>query len=201
MKQFKTFSSHVVSLPLKDIDTDMIIPAEYLKSTSKTGYGEHLFHRLRQEDSSFCLHDPRSKSASILVAGINFGCGSSREHAVWALQGWGFQTIIAPSFADIFSGNSAKNGLLLVTLPEAAIDEITQSIDAEYHLTINLEAQMVTSSHGERYQFHIDPFIRERFLLGLDEFDYLLTKRETLKNFFASSTIHRFQSKTYGEVS
>lgn len=193
MKPFTTFTSICVPLSLKDVDTDMIIPAEYLKSTEKTGFGDHLFKRLR-EGQTFCLNDSRYTDASILIAGSNFGCGSSREHAVWALQGWGFKAIIAPSFADIFAGNCAKNGLLLISLPHRDVQSMQQKASmSAYSLTIDLQEESIVTSDNEVFHFNTDPFTRERFLQGIDEFDYILSKKQMTQKYFSESKIQAFQ--------
>ncbi|MCL4143012.1 UNVERIFIED_CONTAM: hypothetical protein GTU68_040436, partial [Idotea baltica] len=122
MQEFKNLSSNVIPLPIVNIDTDMIIPANFMTSTSRDGYAKNVFRRLRDQDENFPFNLDKYKDASIIVSGDNFGCGSSREHAVWALVGWGIKVIIAPSFADIFASNSGKNGLVLVTLSKNIID-------------------------------------------------------------------------------
>ena len=157
MKPFTRIRSRAVVLDARDIDTDRVIPARFLKGTSKEGLGQHLF--------SDWPDFPReaARGAEILVAGANFGCGSSREHAVWALLDFGFRAVIAPSHADIFRGNALKNGLLPIALPAAPAGE----------LTIDLETQTVVSSSGT-HSFTIEPFARRLILAGQDELGYLL---------------------------
>lgn len=175
MKAFTTLTSQVIPLDRKDVDTDMIIPADYLKGTGKGGYGEHLFQRLRDNEADFPLNDEKYKNAQILMAQENFGCGSSREHAVWALLEYGIQVVIAPSFADIFHSNSGKNGLLLVPLPKEAIQElIQQAQEQQLKLTVDLQQQVVTEEEGKEHAFFYDPFRKECLLKGNDDLDYLL---------------------------
>lgn len=182
MKPFTTLTSRVIPLPLKDIDTDMLIPAQYLTSISKEGYGENLFRRLRDQDPQFPLNLEKFKGGHILVTQSNFGCGSSREHAVWALVSWGIRVVIAPSFADIFYSNSAKNGLLLVTLPQKTITEILNLAEAgDYDMTVNLEKQTVTLRDGTTVPFDYDPFRKACLLQGYDDMDYLLAERKDIE--------------------
>lgn len=190
MKPFTSISSIAIPLPRKDIDTDLIIPAQYLTSISRAGYGENLFRRLRDQEPDFPLNLPRYRGASILIAGANFGCGSSREHAVWALQGWGIKVVIAESFADIFAGNSAKNGLLLVQLPAAAIAQLLQAADQP--LTVDLEQQQVMLPNGTTLPFQYDPFRRHCLLNGLDDIDYLLSCHAEIAAFRAAQEGKRF---------
>jgi 3-isopropylmalate/(R)-2-methylmalate dehydratase small subunit len=157
------------------VDTDQIIPKQFLKRIERTGYGDFLFYDWRYASEgklnpSFILNAPQYSGATILVAGKNFGCGSSREHAVWALRDYGFRVIIAPSFADIFSSNSVKNGLLLVTLPENQIAELmSRAAAGGLRLSVDLENCTITSQDGFSALFNIDPFTRTCLLDGLDE--------------------------------
>jgi 3-isopropylmalate/(R)-2-methylmalate dehydratase small subunit len=197
MKPFTTLSSRVIPLPLKDIDTDMLIPAQYLTSISKEGYGENLFRRLRDQDSAFPLNLEKFKNGQILVTQSNFGCGSSREHAVWALLGWGIRVVIAPSFADIFHSNSAKNGLLLVTLPQETVTEILDLATAgDYDMTVNLEAQTVTLRDGAKLRFDYDPFRKACLLQGYDDMDYLLAERPAIEAYQKAREKELFYSTT-----
>ncbi|SRR5579883_985865 len=176
MDKFQTVREKAVPLKSNDVDTDQIIPAQYLTSVSRDGYGENLFRRLRDTDENFPLNQERYKDAKILVAGYNFGCGSSREHAVWAIQGAGFKVVIAQSFADIFSNNSAKNGLLLVALPEEAVSRIwRQCQSGDLYLTVDLESQTVRTDEGEQFHFDFDPFRKHCLLNGLDDINYILS--------------------------
>lgn len=174
MQSFNSHTGLVVPFERENVDTDQIIPKQFLKRIERTGYGEFLFYDWRQSngkpDPGFVLNAPKYAGATVLVAGRNFGCGSSREHAVWALRDYGFRALIAPSFADIFTTNSAKNGLLLVTLSPAQIrDLMTRAQPGAFELTVNLESCTVSSADGFSAQFAIDPFTRTSLLLGLDE--------------------------------
>lgn len=195
MEKFETVKSKVVPLPMKDIDTDMIIPAQYLTSISREGYDQHLFRRLRDQDPEFPLNQPIYNGAKILVAESNFGCGSSREHAVWALMGYGFRAVIAKSFADIFTGNSSKNGLVLVVLPEKEIDKLLkQAVDKELEVTVDLENQQVTLPDGRTLAFDYDPFRKHCILNGLDDIDYILSAKDEVTRFRAQQEDIRFMS-------
>jgi 3-isopropylmalate/(R)-2-methylmalate dehydratase small subunit len=175
MQSFNSHTGLVVPFERENVDTDQIIPKQFLKRIERTGYGEFLFYDWRfqsngQPNPSFILNAQKYAGATVLVAGRNFGCGSSREHAVWALRDYGFRALIAPSFADIFTTNSAKNGLLLVTLSPAQIrDLMTRAQPGAFQLTVNLESCTVSSADGFSAQFAIDPFTRTSLLLGLDE--------------------------------
>lgn len=194
MEAFTRLTSKVVPLPLKDVDTDLIIPAQYLTSISRSGYGENLFRRLRDADPRFPFNLPEYRGAQILAAADNFGCGSSREHAVWALLGAGIRAVICRSFADIFAGNSAKNGLLLVALPAPAVDVIlAQACGAQLELTIDLEAQRVYGP-GLDEHFAYDPFRKHCLLNGLADLDYLLSQREKIAQYRAAHEHERFFS-------
>jgi 3-isopropylmalate/(R)-2-methylmalate dehydratase small subunit len=156
-------------LDLADVDTDQIIPKQFLKRIERTGYGPFLFYDWRRR-GNFVLDEPKYEAASVLVAGANFGCGSSREHATWALRDFGFKAIIAPSFADIFRGNCYKTGLLAVTLPDSQVRHLMDLVteDPTAQVVVDLEAQEVRGD-GVEYSFEIDPFAREMLLQGLDE--------------------------------
>ncbi len=167
---------------ISDIDTDIIIPAQYLTSTSQKGYGQHAFARLKA-DKNFILNQPQYKNAPLLLTGANFGCGSSREHAVWALQEMGIQAIIAPSFADIFANNASKNGLLLIQQEPAIVDDLMQKAHTNLlELNINIEKQTIKTTH-DVYNFHIDEFFKHCLINGLDELDYLLSHLKDIKTF------------------
>jgi 3-isopropylmalate/(R)-2-methylmalate dehydratase small subunit len=176
MKPFCIHTGIVVPLDRANVDTDQIIPKQFLKRIERTGFGEFLFYDWRfkpggEPDASFVLNELRYRGASVLVAGKNFGCGSSREHAPWALADYGFRAIIAPSFADIFANNCMKNGLLPVALREnevAAIIEQARSSE-NYELTVDLERRLVTDSKGFAAAFVIDDFQRHCLLKGLDD--------------------------------
>jgi 3-isopropylmalate/(R)-2-methylmalate dehydratase small subunit len=182
MAQFVSLTSRVVTLPINDIDTDQIIPARFLKATDKSGMGAHLFADWRYlPDGSprpdFVLNQPQHQGAQILLAGDNFGCGSSREHAPWALTAFGFRAILAMSFADIFRNNALKNGLLPIAISAETqrllLDLLSEVPAAE--LTVDLAAQTVTLPTGHAVGFTIDPFSKACLLKGTDELGYLLS--------------------------
>ncbi len=169
MHPLKEVTGRMAPLDLADVDTDQIIPKQFLKRIERTGYGPFLFYDWRAR-GNFVLDRPEHAGASVLVAGANFGCGSSREHAPWALRDFGFKAIIAPSFADIFKGNCYKTGLLPITLPESQVRHLMDLAeeDPQARVTVDLETQQVRGD-GFEYRFEIDPFARECMLAGLDE--------------------------------
>jgi 3-isopropylmalate/(R)-2-methylmalate dehydratase small subunit len=176
MQSFKTLTSLAAPLDRTNIDTDQIIPKQFLKRIERTGYGDFLFFDWRQTPSGdpipgFVLNDPRYKGAQILIAGKNFGCGSSREHAAWALSDFGFRVVIAPTFADIFFSNAGKNGIVLVRLSEADVETLLQNAQKipNYQLTVSLEGQTVIDTHGFKASFDFDPFRKFCLLEGLDD--------------------------------
>ncbi len=176
MQPFRTHKGQVAPLDRANIDTDQIIPKQFLKRIERTGFGEFLFFDWRRnkdgsQDPSFTLNQPRYKSASILVTAKNFGCGSSREHAVWALEDFGFRAVIAPSFADIFANNCVKNGVLTVVLTEKEVEELIKRASAQpnYHLSVDLEKCEVSDDSGFSATFQIDEFTRHCLLEGLDD--------------------------------
>ena len=172
MEKFKNFTGIVAPLDRPNVDTDQIIPKQFLKSVVRSGLGAGLFYDWRnQPDSQFVLQEPRFKQANILVARANFGCGSSREHAVWALADYGFRAVIAPSFADIFRNNCLKNGVLTIILKPAEVDAIFAAIKShqDYALTIDLAGQSVSDAFGWSAQFAIDEFPKRCLLEGLDD--------------------------------
>ena len=180
----EAFKEHVgLTAPLNrlNVDTDQIIPKQFLKRIERTGFGQFLFYDWRFLDNGdpnpdFVLNDPRYQEASILVAGANFGCGSSREHAPWALQQYGFKAVIAPSFADIFRNNCYKNGLLPIALPDDVTADLTEQTEAQegYRLMIDLEAQQVVQPDGTSHSFEIGDFEKYCLLNGLDEIGWTL---------------------------
>jgi 3-isopropylmalate/(R)-2-methylmalate dehydratase small subunit len=175
MQPFTNLSSKIIPIPLKDIDTDMIIPAQYMTQTGKEGYGEHVFERFRQADPNFPLNIPKFQGSGIILAQENFGCGSSREHAVWALASAGIRVVIAPSFADIFFNNSGKNGLVTIVLPQETVDKLfthTQRKDLE--AKVDLENQKLIVDGVGQFTFEYDQFRKECILKGLDDLDYIL---------------------------
>jgi 3-isopropylmalate/(R)-2-methylmalate dehydratase small subunit len=184
MQSFRTLISGVMALDRTNVDTDQIIPKQFLKRIERTGYGEFLFFDWRQ-DKNFELNNPRYKGAQILVAAKNFGCGSSREHAAWALSDYGFRCVIAPSFADIFYSNAGKNGILLVTLPEDQVQMLLDRVAKTdgYKLTVSLEDQTVKDAQGFSASFSIDPFRRDCLLQGLDDIGLSLRHADALDRF------------------
>ena len=176
MEPFRIHTGLVAPLDRANVDTDQIIPKQFLKRIEKTGFGEFVFYDWRknssgQAEESFVLNQPRYQNATILIAGKNFGCGSSREHAVWALADYGFRVVIAPSFADIFANNSVKNGFLTVTLSEEQVAELLRRArDQEgYQLTVDLENCEVSDQRGFLAKFSMDEFARRCLLQGLDD--------------------------------
>lgn len=167
MRAFDTTTGIAVPFGLKNIDTDIIVPAAHLKTISRVGLGEHAFGEIRKTAGNI-FDTPRNRGAPILIAGDNFGCGSSREHAAWAIDEMGFRALIAPSFADIFAGNAFKNGLLLIELGQEEVDRLLE-IAAEADVTIDLENQVVTTPFQDRFGFEIDPFRKHCLVNGLDE--------------------------------
>lgn len=184
MEPFKTLTSVVTPLGLANVDTDQIIPAQFLKRIERTGFEDFLFFQQRK-DASFVLNDSRYAGSQILVAGKNFGCGSSREHAAWALAQYGFRCVLAPSFADIFHSNAGKNGILLVTLPESEVERILLQARAGdgYRLTVSLEQNLITDSFGLRLPFSVDAFRRDCLLGGLDDIGLTLRHADALAGY------------------
>jgi 3-isopropylmalate/(R)-2-methylmalate dehydratase small subunit len=191
MKAFAVHTGRVAALPRVNVDTDQIIPKQFLKRIERTGFGEFLFFDWRYRpdgspDPGFELNLPAARGASVLLAGSNFGCGSSREHAPWALAEYGFRAIIAPSFADIFDSNCCQNGLLPVRLAEAEVAELFRRAEAApggYELTVDLEQQQVTDGAGFTASFAIDPYRREMLLRGLDEIGRTLLEEPRITAF------------------
>lgn len=199
MKAFTQHQGLVAPLDRANVDTDQIIPKQFLKSIKRTGFGPNLFDEWRyldegqpDQDSSkrpinteFVLNQPRYQGASVLLAQENFGCGSSREHAPWALEEYGFRAIIAPSFADIFYNNSFKNGLLPIILTAAEVNELFAQTEATegYELTVDLAAQTVTRPDGVQYSFEVDAFRKHCLLNGLDDIGLTLQDAEQIREF------------------
>jgi len=175
MEPINIVNSVITPLDRKNVDTDQIISKEFLKRIERTGFGQFLFYHWRfdtqgNEIPDFVLNKPEFKNSKILVAQDNFGCGSSREHAPWAILDYGFNVVIAPSFADIFHNNCFKNGILPIKLTEAECDEIlANGLDKPYTMEVNLEAQTVTGEDGTVYKFNIDSYYKETLLNGWDE--------------------------------
>ncbi len=201
MKKFTELNGLVVPLDRANVDTDMIIPKQFLKSIKRTGFGKNLFDELRYLDEGkpdqscdgrplnqeFVLNQPRYQGGSILLARQNFGCGSSREHAPWALDDYGFRCVIAPSFADIFFNNCFKNGILPIVLPEAQVDQLFDEVEATegYRLNVDLASQRVTLPSGLEFEFEIDEFRKHCLLNGLDEIGVTLESAEDIRAYEA----------------
>ncbi len=190
MDKFETFTGIAAPMPLVNIDTDMIIPKVFLKSIARTGFGKNLFDEMRfnrdgTEIEDFVLNKPQYRSSQILIAGDNFGCGSSREHAPWALEDFGIKVIVSTSFADIFFNNCFKNGMLPIALPQEQVDILMK--DAEKgenaRMTVDLEAQEITTSDGDVISFDVDAFKKHCLLNGLDDIGLTLEKADSIKSF------------------
>jgi len=192
MEKFTTLTSLAMPLDRANVDTDQIIPKQFLKRVERTGYGDFLFFDWRQTPegkpvAEFVLNDPRYKGAQILVAGKNFACGSSREHAAWALSDFGFRVVIAPTFADIFFSNAGKNGIVLARLSEAQVATLLKNAQTipGYKLTVSLEDQTVTDNEGFKASFEVDPFRKFCLLEGLDDIGLTLRHAAELDAFEA----------------
>ena len=190
MKKFDTLTAVAAPLPLINVDTDMIIPARFLKTIKRTGLGKSLFYTLRYDEDGgeredFVLNKPAYKDAEILVTGNNFGCGSSREHAPWALGDFGIRCVIAPDFADIFYSNSFKNGILLVKLPQEDVDKLMEGAErgANATVTVDLENQEIQGPDGGVIPFDVDPFKKHCLLNGLDDIGLSLEKEDQINAF------------------
>jgi 3-isopropylmalate/(R)-2-methylmalate dehydratase small subunit len=190
VKRFKKHTGLVAPLDRANVDTDQIIPKQFLKRIERTGFGQFLFYDWRylsdgELNPSFVLNEPRYQGASILVTDKNFGCGSSREHAPWALGEYGFRVIIAPSFADIFANNCFKNGMLPIALPATEIMRRAQEIEG-YKLAVDLETQMITDENGLAVPFEVESFQRYCLLEGLDDIALTLRHEDAIKAYEAS---------------
>jgi 3-isopropylmalate/(R)-2-methylmalate dehydratase small subunit len=194
MQPINILASTAAPLDISNIDTDQIIPKQFLKRIERTGYGEFLFFDWRriqegpetgQPNESFVLNQPQYAGAKILIAGKNFGCGSSREHAAWALTDFGFLAVIAPNFADIFFSNAGKNGMILVRLPESDVNLLSarSATNPNHSITINLEAQTITDDEGFSAKFEIDPFRKYCLLNGLDDIGLTLRHASELDTY------------------
>lgn len=181
MQKLRTVSGRAYPWGAKNIDTDVIIPAVYLKTISREGLGKGAFETVRAQPGNV-FDDPRYAGAPILIAGDNFGCGSSREHAAWALTDMGVRVVIAPSFSDIFSGNAVKNGILPLVLPVEQTDRLVEAAKTG-EITVNLEDCRVVTEAGEEFAFNIDPFRRECLLDGLDEVGLTILRDEEITGF------------------
>ncbi len=202
MQSFTQMSGLAVPLMRANVDTDAIIPKQFLKSIKRSGFGINLFDAwryldegfpgqdstTRQPNPEFVLNEARYKGAQVLIAGENFGCGSSREHAVWALDDYGFRSVIAPGFADIFHNNSFKSGLLPIVLDKAIVDSLAEECAADegYQLAIDLEAQTVTTPDGQIYPFEVDSFRKHCLLNGFDDIELTLQQRFRIEEYEAT---------------
>ena len=191
MEKFELLKGIAAPLAMINVDTDMIIPKQFLKTIKRSGLGKNLFHELRYDmqgniKNDFVLNWDPYKQASILVAGDNFGCGSSREHAPWSLLDFGFKCIIAPSFADIFYNNCFKNGILPIRLDQKTVDVLMDQANQKKQLTINLKDQLIVLEDGNTIEFQIDPFRKKCLLEGLDDIGLTLQKKEKIDQYEAS---------------
>lgn len=193
MEKFEKITGVAAPMPLVNIDTDMIIPKVFLKSIARTGFGKNLFDEMRfnrdgTEIEDFVLNKPQYRNAEILIAGDNFGCGSSREHAPWAIADFGIKCIISTSFADIFYNNSFKNGILPIIMPQEVMDVLMADAEkgSNARMTIDLEAQVVTTSDGQEFPFDVDAHKKHCLLEGLDDIGLTMAKKASIDTFEAS---------------
>ncbi|WP_128254843.1 3-isopropylmalate dehydratase small subunit [Falsirhodobacter deserti] len=198
MEKFTQLTGVAAPMPLVNIDTDMIIPKQFLKTILRSGLGKNLFDELRfdadgNENPGFVLNQPAYRQAEILIAGDNFGCGSSREHAPWALLDFGIRCVISTSFADIFFNNCFKNGILPITLPQDVVDVLMEdaSRGANARMTVDLEREVVTTSDGKEFAFSVDPFRRHCLLNGLDDIGLTMEKASAIQGFEAKMATAR----------
>jgi 3-isopropylmalate/(R)-2-methylmalate dehydratase small subunit len=198
MEKFNTLTGIAAPMPLVNIDTDMIIPKQFLKTIARSGLGKNLFDEMRftldgAEIPGFVLNQPAYRHAEILVTGENFGCGSSREHAPWALLDFGIRCVIAPSFADIFYNNCFKNGILPIVMPQDMVDVLMADAQkgANARVTVNLEDQIVTTSDGQVFAFDVDAFRKHCLMNGLDDIGLTLEKAASIDNYEAKAAIQR----------
>jgi 3-isopropylmalate/(R)-2-methylmalate dehydratase small subunit len=189
MKPINAVEGRAIPLGLKNCDTDVIIPAHFLKVITRDGLGTNAFQSIRAQPGNV-FDDPEYAGANILIGGDNFGCGSSREHAAWALNDMGIDAVIAPSFSDIFSGNAFKNGILTVVLPQEAVDRLLE-VAKTHPISIDLDAQTVTTPFQDRYSFELDPFRKHCLLNGLDEVGLTLARDSAIAGFEAKMAVER----------
>ena len=195
MEKFEKVSGIAAPMPLVNIDTDMIIPKVFLKTIKRSGLGVNLFDEMRydregNENADFVLNKPQYRETEILVAGDNFGCGSSREHAPWAIKDFGIRCVIAPSFADIFYNNCFKNGILPIALPQEAVDVLMKDAEkgSNARMTVDLESQTVTTSDGEVFSFEVDSFKKHCLMEGLDDIGLTMAKAGAIDTFEAQAS-------------
>ena len=198
MDKFETLTGVAAPMPMVNDDTDMIIPKQFLKTIKRSGLGANLFDEMRfdrdgNENPDFVLNNPAYRNAEILVAGDNFGCGSSREHAPWAIKDFGIRCVIAPSFADIFFNNCFKNGILPIPLPQETVDVLMKDAEkgANARMTIDLEAQTITTSEGEVISFEVDPFKKKCLMEGLDDIGLTMEHASKIDAFEAQQAASR----------
>ncbi|RYH04280.1 3-isopropylmalate dehydratase small subunit [Salipiger sp. IMCC34102] len=198
MDKFDKLTGVAAPLPLINVDTDMIVPKQFLKTIKREGLGVNLFDEMRYDDDrneipDFVLNQPQYRDAEILVAGDNFGCGSSREHAPWAIKDFGIRCIIAPSYADIFYNNCFKNGILPIVLPQDQVDVLMNDAEkgSNARIEIDLEAQTITSSDGEVFTFEVDSFKKHCLMNGLDDIGLTLEKAASIRDFEAQASAAR----------
>lgn len=194
MDKFEKLSGIAAPMPLINIDTDMIIPKQFLKTIKRSGLGVNLFDEMRYDDNGneipdFVLNKPAYREAEIIIAGDNFGCGSSREHAPWAIKDFGIKCVIAPSFADIFFNNCFKNGILPIVLPQEQVDVLMKDAEkgANARMEVDLEAQTITTSDGETFAFEVDAFRKHCLLNGLDDIGLTLEKKAAIDSYESSA--------------
>jgi len=190
MEKFEKLTGIAAPLPMMNVDTDMIIPKQFLKTIKRSGLGVNLFDEMRYDEAGneiadFVLNKPQYRAAEILIAGENFGCGSSREHAPWAIKDFGIRCVVAPSFADIFHNNCFKNGILPIALPREQVDVLMKDAEkgANARMVVDLEAQTITTSDGESFAFEIDPFKKHCLLEGLDDIGLTMEKADAIAGF------------------
>ena len=195
MEKFEKISGIAAPMPLINIDTDMIIPKQFLKTIKRSGLGVNLFDEMRYDDNGdeipdFVLNKPSYRSSEIIVAGDNFGCGSSREHAPWAIKDFGIRCVIAPAFADIFYNNCFKNGILPITLPQDQVDVLMKDAEkgANARMEVDLVAQQITTSDGEVFSFEVDEFKKRCLLEGLDDIGQTFQKVAAIDSFEAKAS-------------
>ncbi len=198
MTPFTTLTGIAAPMPLVNIDTDMIIPKQFLKTIARTGLGKNLFDEMRYtldgaEIPDFVLNQPAYRHAEILIAGDNFGCGSSREHAPWALLDFGIRCVVATSFADIFYNNCFKNGILPIVLPQEVVDVLMADArkGANARITVSLEDQTVTTSDGQSFNFDVDPFRKHCLMNGLDDIGLTMEKSSSIDAYESKAALHR----------
>jgi 3-isopropylmalate/(R)-2-methylmalate dehydratase small subunit len=198
MQKFTTLSGIAAPMPLVNIDTDMIIPKQFLKTIKRSGLGVNLFDEMRYDDNrneiaDFVLNKPQYRDAQILVAGDNFGCGSSREHAPWAIGDFGITCVIAPSYADIFYNNCFKNGILPIVLPQEQVDVLMKDAEkgSNARIEVDLDAQSITSSDGDVFSFDVDAFKKHCLTNGLDDIGLTMEKVTSIDGFEAKASAER----------